>query len=187
MRARARRAAALAALLASTVAGSGCARLAYNFGTIEEGHIYRSAQPSPFFLRWLRSGPEIRTLVNLRGDTPGWESAFAARHGMRLFVFDLSASKPPSAAEVARFLGILREPENYPLLVHCRNGVDRTGYMLGIYRVREEGWDPNRAAREMNRFMQFEWLNGVPQAVVKQGLRRRPEPRPSGRGGLRTE
>ena len=40
---------------------------------------------------------------------------------------------------------------------------------------------------KLNRFMQFEWLNGVPQAVVKQGLRRRPEPRRSGRGGLRTE
>ncbi|MBW2280681.1 MAG: tyrosine-protein phosphatase [Deltaproteobacteria bacterium] len=173
-----RPAAALAALLAVAALGSGCARLAYNFGTIEEGRVYRSAQPSPFFLRWLRSGPEIRTLINLRGDTPGWESAFAARNKMRLFVFNLSASRPPTEHDVERFLGILRDDANYPLLVHCRNGVDRTGYMLALYRVQEQGWDADRAASEMNRFWQFSWFNDVPQKVVKQGLRRPAKPRP---------
>ncbi len=169
------RRAALAALLASALAGWGCARLAYNFGTIEPGRIYRSAQPSPFFLHWLRSGPEIRTLINLRGDTPGWESAFAARHEMRLFVFDLSASRPPTQRDVERFLSILRDQQNYPLLVHCRNGVDRTGYMLALYRVQQAGWDVDRAAREMNRFWQFSWFNPVPQAVLKQDVRAAPK------------
>ena len=99
-------------LILVLAASPGCARLAYNFGTLEEGRIYRSAQPSPAFLRWLASGPEIRTLVNLRGDTPGWESRFAARHGWKLFVFDLSASRPPSQADVDRFLAILRDPSD---------------------------------------------------------------------------
>ena len=179
MRGRARRGLALAALLTAAVTASGCARLAYNFATIEEGRVYRSAQPSPWFLRWLRAGPEIRTLVNLRGDTPGWESAFAARNEMRLFVFDLSASRPPTERDVERFLSILRDEANYPLLVHCRNGVDRTGYMLALYRVQEQGWDAERAAGEMNRFLQFSWLNAVPQQVVKDGLRR-PAKRPPG-------
>ncbi len=167
----------LLALMLLFASSPGCARVAYNFGTIEEGRIYRSAQPSPLFLRWLRSGHEIKTLINLRGDTPGWESKFAARHGLRLFVFNLSASRPPSQAQVDRFLAILRDPDNYPLLVHCRNGVDRTGYMLALYRTREAGWDSNRAAREMNRYWQFSWFNPTPQKVVKQGLRR-PEKRP---------
>jgi protein tyrosine/serine phosphatase len=166
----------LLALILVLVSNPGCARVAYNFGTIEEGRIYRSAQPSPLFLRWLRSGPKIKTLINLRGDTPGWESKFAARHGMRLFTFNLSASRPPRQSDLDRFLAILRDPDNYPLLVHCRNGVDRTGYMLALYRTHEAGWDANRAAREMNRYWQFSWFNPTPQKVVKQGLRR-PEKR----------
>ncbi len=166
----------LLALVLVLAGSSGCARIAYNFGTIEEGRIYRSAQPSPLFLRWLRSGPEIKTLINLRGDTPGWESKFAARHGMRLYVFNLSASRPPRQSDLDRFLAILRDPRNYPLLVHCRNGVDRTGYMLALYRTQEKGWDADRAASEMNRYWQFSWFNPVPQAVVKEG-RRRPEAR----------
>ena len=166
----------LLALILVLVSNPGCARVAYNFGTIEEGRIYRSAQPSPLFLRWLRSGPEIKTLINLRGDTPGWESKFAARHGMRLFTFNLSASRPPRQSDLDRFLAILRDPDTYPLLVHCRTGGDRTGYMLALYRTHQAGWDANRAAREMNRYWQFSWFNPTPQKVVKQGLRR-PEKR----------
>ncbi len=160
-----------AGLIVTLGAGSGCARTLYNFGTVEPGHIYRSAQPSPLFLRWLVARRGIRTLINLRGRTPGFESAFAARHGLRLYSFNLSARRPPTQADVERFLRILRDPENYPLAVHCRNGVDRTGYMLGTYRVAVMGWEVDHATREMNRYLQFEWLNGVPQAVVRDGLR----------------
>jgi len=157
---------------------SGCARLLYNFGTIEQGKIYRSAQPSPVFLEWLVRGPKIRTLINLRGRTQGFESRFAADHGMRLFSFDLSATRPPTTEEVERFLAILDDPSNYPLLVHCRNGVDRTGYMLALYRTRRSGWSPSRATAEMRRFLQFKTLNRVPQLVVTEGVRNVPEGNP---------
>ena len=160
-------------LLVTLVLGSslGCARLLYNFGTVEEGRVYRTSQPSPLFLRWLVAQRKIRTLVNLRGRTPGYESAFATRHGLKLFSFNLSASRPPTQEDIERFLRILQDPDNYPLAVHCRNGVDRTGYMIASYRVGVQGWDVNRAAREMNRYLQFEWLNPIPQSVVKDGLR----------------
>ncbi len=150
---------------------SGCARTLYNFGSVESGRIYRSAQPSPLFLRWLLARHEIRALVNLRGRTPGFESAFAARHGLRLYTLNLSASRPPTHEDVERFLRILQDPDNYPLAVHCRNGVDRTGYMIGSYRMAVQGWDADRTTREMNRYLQFEWNNPVPQAVVRDGLR----------------
>lgn len=161
----------LAALLLCGALG-GCARALYNHGTVVPDRVYRSAQPSPLLLRWLVQKREIRTLVNLRGDTPGFESAFAARHGLRLYSFDLSASRPPTQADVDRFLAILRDPANHPVLVHCRNGVDRTGYMLGLYRVEVQGWTGQRAVREMNRYLQFEPLNDVPHKVVRDGLRR---------------
>ena len=162
----------LAALLLFATTSAGCAPLLYNFGSVEDGSIYRSAQPSPLLLRWLVERHGIRTLINLRGRTPGFESAFAARNRLRLYAFDLSASRAPDAGDVERFLALLRDRSNYPLLVHCRNGVDRTGYMLALYRTRELGWDVDRAAREMNRYWQFSWFNPLPQAVVKRGRQR---------------
>ncbi len=154
-------------LLALPPGGLGCARAVYNLGTVEPERIYRSGQPTPLLLRYVTWRYGIRTLVNLRGETPGYESDFAARRGLRLLVLDLSASKPPRRADVKRFLAIVNDPANYPILVHCRNGVDRTGYMLGLYRTRVQGWSQDRALHEMNRFLQFEPLNGVPHRVVR--------------------
>jgi protein tyrosine/serine phosphatase len=164
---------------------AGCARLVHNFGTVREGQVYRSAQPSPLLLRYAVARYGVRSLVNLRGRTPGFESAFAARRGLHLFVLDLSSSRPPSRAQVDWFLRIVSDPENQPVLVHCRNGVDRSGYMLGVYRVERDGWDRKRALREMNRFMQWEWMNPLPQRVVREGLRadepsERPDSKPPG-------
>jgi protein tyrosine/serine phosphatase len=165
---------AVVLLLCAALQATGCARVLYNHGTVVPGEVYRSAQPSPLFLRWLIKQREIRTLVNLRGDTPGFESAFAARHGLQLHSFDLSASRPPTQADIDRFLAILADPSNHPVLVHCRNGVDRTGYMLGLYRVQVQGWTGSRATREMNRYLQFEPLNDVPHKVVRDQLRASP-------------
>jgi protein tyrosine/serine phosphatase len=165
---RGARGALLALLLVTTPS---CARTLYNFGTVAEGRVYRSGQPSPWLLQWAVSRHGVRTLINLRGRTPGFESRFAAQRGMRLFSFDLSATRPPSEAEVERFLGILTEPENYPILVHCKNGVDRTGYMLAMYRISTNGWTKDQALAEMRRFLQFETLNGVPATIVRDGAR----------------
>ncbi len=146
--------------------GLGCARLLYNFGEVEPGSVYRAAQPSPLFLRWLVRHEKIRTLVNLRGKTQGYESAFAARHGLRVHSFNLSSRRAPSDEEVQRFLAILADPTNHPILVHCRNGADRTGYMLGIYRVSVSGWSEEQAAREMTRYFQLPARNPVPRQVL---------------------
>ncbi len=144
----------------------GCARLLYNFGEVDPGRIYRAAQPSPLFLRWLVKHEQIQTLVNLRGKTQGYESAFAARHGLRVHSFNLSSRRPPSDEEVQRFMTILADPENHPILVHCRNGADRTGYMLGLYRVQVSGWTVDQAAREMTRYFQLPARNPVPRQIL---------------------
>ena len=161
----------LALLVALSTSQPGCARVLFNFGEVQEGAIYRSAQPSTLFLHRLVRREGVRTLVNLRGRTPSFESAFAADNGLRLFSFDFSASRPPSPAEVDRLLGVLRDPSNYPLLIHCRNGVDRTGFAVGLHRTQTQGWTTGRTLREMGRFFQFEVLNPVPRAVVRDGLR----------------
>ena len=34
-------------------------------------------------------------------------------------------------------------------LVHCQNGHDRTGLVVGLIRIVVDGWEPERAWREM--------------------------------------
>ena len=35
-----------------------------------------------------------------------------------------------------------------PLLVHCRRGIDRTGYLIAKYRMRVQGWGYEKAFQE---------------------------------------
>ena len=47
-----------------------------------------------------------------------------------------------------RLLKILEDCPK-PALVNCLHGSDRTGAMVAIYRIREQGWSPEEAITEM--------------------------------------
>ena len=51
--------------------------------------------------------------------------------------------------DVAQFLKIVRNPANQPVLLHCKHGSDRTGMMVAIYRIVEQGWSKEDAIAEM--------------------------------------
>ena len=46
-------------------------------------------------------------------------------------------------------LAVFDDPSNYPILIHCRAGLHRTGCMAAIYRMEYQGWTPERAVDEM--------------------------------------
>ncbi len=46
----------------------------------------------------------------------------------------------------------MRDPTLRPLYVHCQHGVDRTGAMMAVYRIQEEGWSNAEAYAEMEYF-----------------------------------
>ena len=52
--------------------------------------------------------------------------------------------------------------------------------MIGIYRVTVDGWNAERAAREMRRYFQLGALNPVPQEVVRERAADRPLHDPEG-------
>src|SRR5204863_5012641 len=76
----------------------------------------------------------IRTVINLRGTsqrTPKEEwyiGECRATHDANVSQEDitLSAKRLPAPAEVRRLIDVLDRTE-YPILVHCQRGADRTG------------------------------------------------------------
>ena len=58
-------------------------------------------------------------------------------------------SDPPTPKEVSTLLAALKEAPSSPVFVHCQHGADRTGCMIGIYRVTQQGWSYPRAFAEM--------------------------------------
>ncbi len=51
--------------------------------------------------------------------------------------------------EVMRALRAILDPENQPVLLHCRHGADRTGTVIAAYRILVEDWTPEAAITEM--------------------------------------
>ena len=49
-------------------------------------------------------------------------------------------------------------------LVHCTHGQDRTGYLIGRYRVNSEGWSKDEAYLEMLKFGFHPELHGLHEA-----------------------
>ena len=50
--------------------------------------------------------------------------------------------------DAVRFLKLVTDPANQPVLVHCQHGADRTGTMCSLYRMVVDGWSKEDAIKE---------------------------------------
>jgi hypothetical protein len=131
------------------------------------GKVYRSGQLTApgFACAVKRFG--LRTIINLQEDYPdpdialGYftadtikESDLCRRLGVR-FVFigpdtlprrELTQARPVA---IDRFLAILDNADSYPVLLHCRAGLHRTGVMTAVYRMEYQGWSKHEAIAEL--------------------------------------
>jgi protein tyrosine phosphatase (PTP) superfamily phosphohydrolase (DUF442 family) len=115
--------------------------------------LFRGAQPLPGGLRRL-SELGINTIVNLRGtdSLTRNDEAEAVSLGLKYFNVPLPTWGRPEDSRVRRILEILVAPENGRVFVHCKNGVDRTGMIVALYRITAEGRNPVEAKAEAMRY-----------------------------------
>lgn len=102
-----------------------------NRHAVVPGRVYRSAQLSAPGLADEIAEHGIRTVVNLRGTCPdvAWylaEARATVAADVNLEDVSLSAKRLPAPAEIRRLVEILDRTE-YPILLHCQQGADRTG------------------------------------------------------------
>lgn len=120
-----------------------------NFAVVDHGRVFRSAQPYANLGRWI-DDHGIATILNLRGGTR-WdafyrdEAAVAEARGVTLFDLPMRAEKRPPRAQLLRLIDVL-ETAKYPLLIHCKQGADRTGLASTLYRMMQLGEPPQQAA-----------------------------------------
>ncbi len=110
--------------------------------------LYRGAQPAAEgFLELKKRG--IKTIVNLRSFHDDQKLITGA--GFQYFHIH---AKPwhPETQDVVQFLKIIADPQNRPVYVHCQQGVDRTGWMVAVYRMVIQGWNKDDAIGEMKSF-----------------------------------
>ena len=125
------------------------------------GGMYRENQPSPKRIaEWAEMG--IKTNINLRGDSPkGFyllEKEACEKYGITMVDFRVY-SRDTHTPEKIRAAKELFESIEYPAVMHCKSGADRTGIMGVLYRHFRMG-DTIEEAMEQ---LKFKYLH------VKQG------------------
>lgn len=107
-----------------------------NWHEVRPGRVYRCAQMSSDQLRDAIGRRGIKTVVNLRGccQYVGWyldESRATHDCGIAQEDVTMSAVRLPSPDEIRRLVEVLEHTE-YPILIHCRQGIDRTGLVAAL-------------------------------------------------------
>src|SRR5262249_28612621 len=96
--------------------------------------------------------PELRASF-LNGDVIK-ESELCIAHHARYILLEpdlVPPSRVPALQPqvLAPFFKLFDDPNNYPILLHCKAGLHRTGVLVAVYRIEYEGWSAAAALREL--------------------------------------
>lgn len=137
-----------------------------NFGVVDRGILYRSAQPADVGYRWLLDNG-FKSIVSFRRES-GDDREYVLGLGFRSFLWlSIADETDPGQDDGERFLQFVADPRNWPILMHCKVGLGRTGTMAALVRYALDGWSMTEAIAEARFYRggvdlipsQLDWLN----------------------------
>lgn len=124
-----------------------------NFHKVTD-YLYRGGEPNPIGMHELQK-MGVKTLIDLRAQTEAAhdEAALAKKLGMKYINMTMTA-EAPTKKQVETLLATIdsAKEKNEPVLVHCAHGSDRTGCMIGIWRVTRDNWSFDDTYKEMRKY-----------------------------------
>ncbi len=134
---------------------------------VDPGRVYRSGQMTADGIEDAVNRYHIRTVINVQDDFPDpdiersfWlpgtikESELCKQLGVRYVwvspdlvpVRQIPAKRPEAVDDLLR---VLDDETVYPVLIHCKAGLNRTGCLVAVYRMEYQGWSRQEAFQEM--------------------------------------
>jgi protein tyrosine phosphatase (PTP) superfamily phosphohydrolase (DUF442 family) len=119
-----------------------------NFGVVDAGKAYRSAQPLAG-LSALIDERGIKTVLNLRGGSEAdpWYAAevdVTKSKGVAFYDLPMTATARPTRKQLLTLVDLFTRCDT-PILIHCKSGSDRTGLASALYRMVVLGEPPETA------------------------------------------
>ena len=113
--------------------------------------LYRSSYPHHVHFERL-ADLELKTIVTLVPEDLPFEYAnFISSNGITHHHIPILANKNPDVftdeKTVNQVLGVMLDPSNYPMLIHCNKGKHRTGCMTACFR-KVTGWTTEACLKE---------------------------------------
>jgi protein tyrosine/serine phosphatase len=153
---------------------------------VRPGILYRSGQLTADGFAEAVERFHIKTVLNVQDDFPDpdifenfWsrrtvkESELCRRLGVRYAFIAPDLIHPSEAVDkqpqaIDRFLALLDDEANHPVLLHCKAGLHRTGVLVAVYRMEYQGWTPAEAFREMKAHGYGSWACTAANLYVRQ-------------------
>ena len=113
-------------------------------------NLYRGGRPDQPGIDALKQ-MGVKTIINLENDDQAvaTEQTWAQNDGLFFIHEPMNGLETPRDAEVDDILSKINDPTLQPVFVHCMQGHDRTGLIVALYRVFDQGWTPKDAHDEM--------------------------------------
>ena len=143
---------------------------------VAPGKVYRGGEMTAEGFADAVARYKIHTILNLQDDFPdpdvcrsfwNWntvkESEMCRRLGVRyvlikpdiVFRRRVPLERP---AAIDEFLDLMDDPDAYPVLIHCKAGLHRTGCLAAVYRMEYQGWSPGEAYNELKDHGFGDWV-----------------------------
>ncbi len=136
---------------------------------VSDGKFYRSGQLTASGLRDALREFGIRTVINLQEENVDpfmpevWlgkpsvrESELCEQLGVNYYaliggetIADAQFQAGARPQVIDQYLKLLDDPKNYPIIIHCKAGLHRTGLLTAVYRMEYCDWPTRRAVDEL--------------------------------------
>src|SRR4051794_17268235 len=140
-------------LVAAMLGGAACGVVEYRrwhrFVVVEPGVLYRSNLLSNEQFADVIRKHHIKTVYSLSFTRADEIQKLCDQLGVKRCLHYMPGNGAGPDEPYLRFLEIVQDPANRPVLVHCSAGVQRTGGAVALFRIVEQGWTFDRALAEM--------------------------------------
>jgi len=133
----------------------------YHLATVQDGVLVRDGNRGLREFETALRKTGARTVVSLIDDQEfadpkkpqfGQEMVLCNRRGVKFVRVPVKLGGWPTTEDVRKFLEVVEKKENQPVLVHCAQGVRRTGMMVAAFQESLLGWDDAKAKAAMLTF-----------------------------------
>lgn len=143
--------------------------MTYHLEVVQEGVLYRDGNRGMREFRNAVRKIQPKTVVCLIDDAEladaskpmfAQEVKFLGERNINLERVKVPLGGWPSEPEINQFLAVMENPDNHPVLIHCAQGVRRTGMMVAAYQQAVLGYTDEQAEAAI------EWFGRKPTSAT---------------------